>query len=58
MSKWVCDVCSFEYDEALGLPEDEIPAETKSESSRCSYPLRAWNIHILGRIDSPFPRVN
>jgi rubredoxin len=27
--KWQCTLCSFAYDEALGLPEDGIPAGTR-----------------------------
>ena len=29
MSKYVCDVCGWTYDEAVGLPEQGIPAGTK-----------------------------
>ena len=28
MRKWQCLVCSFVYEEALGLPDDGIPAGT------------------------------
>ena len=28
MRKWQCLVCSFIYEEALGLPDDGIPAGT------------------------------
>lgn len=28
MRKWQCLVCSFVYEEVLGLPEDGIPAGT------------------------------
>jgi len=28
MKKWQCFFCSFIYDEALGLPDDGIPAGT------------------------------
>ncbi len=28
MRKWQCLVCGFVYEEALGLPEDGIPAGT------------------------------
>ena len=31
MSKFVCDVCAWVYDEDLGSPEDGIPAGTKFE---------------------------
>ena len=31
MKKWVCTVCGFEYDEAVGLPDQGIPAGTKFE---------------------------
>ncbi len=31
MKKYVCDVCGWEYDEALGLPEQGIEAGTKFE---------------------------
>lgn len=31
MKKYVCSVCGFEYDEAVGLPEQGIPAGTKWE---------------------------
>lgn len=27
--KWVCTICGFIYDEAVGLPDDGIPAGTK-----------------------------
>ena len=27
--KWQCQLCSFAYDEALGLPEEGIPAGTR-----------------------------
>jgi rubredoxin len=27
--KWVCTICGFEYDEAVGIPEDGIPAGTR-----------------------------
>ena len=29
MKKYVCDICGWEYDEALGAPEHGIPAGTK-----------------------------
>ncbi|MCR7571742.1 rubredoxin, partial [Pseudomonas aeruginosa] len=29
MRKWQCVVCGFIYDEALGLPEEGIPAGTR-----------------------------
>ena len=29
--KWQCLVCSFVYEEALGMPEDGIPAGTSWE---------------------------
>ncbi len=29
MSKYVCDVCGYEYDEAVGEPDNGIPAGTK-----------------------------
>jgi len=28
MKKWQCIVCGFTYDEALGLPDEGIPAGT------------------------------
>ena len=31
MSKYVCEVCGWEYDEELGLPEKWIAAGTKFE---------------------------
>lgn len=31
MSKYVCSMCGFEYDEAVGYPELDIPAGTKWE---------------------------
>ena len=31
MSKYVCEVCGWTYDEALGMPEKGIPAGTKFE---------------------------
>ena len=31
MRKWQCVVCGFIYDEALGLPEEGIPAGTRWE---------------------------
>lgn len=31
MKKYVCSVCGFEYDEAVGLPDQGIPAGTKWE---------------------------
>ena len=31
MKKYVCNVCGWEYDEALGDPENAIPPETKFE---------------------------
>ena len=31
MKKYVCDVCGWEYDEALGDAEHGIPAGTKFE---------------------------
>ena len=31
MKKYVCDVCGWEYDEALGLPEQGIAPGTKFE---------------------------
>ncbi|MBR5542698.1 MAG: rubredoxin [Oscillospiraceae bacterium] len=31
MSKYVCDICGWEYDEAAGIPEDGIEAGTKFE---------------------------
>ena len=30
MKKYVCDVCGWEYDPAVGLPEAGIPAGTHS----------------------------
>jgi len=27
--KWQCELCAFEYDEAIGLPEDGIPVGTR-----------------------------
>lgn len=32
MRQWECEVCGFIYDEAEGLPEQEIPAGTPWES--------------------------
>ncbi len=29
MKKYVCVVCGFEYDEAAGMPNEGIPANTK-----------------------------
>lgn len=29
--KWICTVCDFVYDEALGLPEQGIPPGTRLE---------------------------
>jgi rubredoxin len=29
--KWECVICGFIYDEAEGLPEDDIPAGTRFE---------------------------
>lgn len=29
MSKWQCVVCGFIYDEAVGLPEENIPPGTR-----------------------------
>lgn len=34
MRKWQCVVCGFIYDEALGLPEEGIPAGTVGKTSR------------------------
>lgn len=31
MAKYVCDVCGYEYDEAVGIPDDGIAAGTKFE---------------------------
>ena len=31
MRKWVCDICGFVYDEAEGLPDDDIPPGTRFE---------------------------
>jgi len=31
MKKWQCVVCGFEYDEAVGMPDDGIPAGTSWE---------------------------
>lgn len=31
MRKWMCVVCGFIYDEALGLPEEDIPPGTRWE---------------------------
>ncbi len=31
MKKYVCDVCGWEYDEAVGAPEQGIAAGTKFE---------------------------
>ena len=31
MKKYVCEVCGWEYDEAVGDPENNIPAGTKFE---------------------------
>lgn len=31
MSKYVCSVCGWEYDEEVGVPENGIPAGTKFE---------------------------
>jgi rubredoxin len=31
MKKWKCVVCGFIYDEAVGMPEDGIPAGTRWE---------------------------
>ncbi|MDP1681605.1 MAG: rubredoxin [Burkholderiales bacterium] len=30
-AKWECVVCGFIYDEAVGMPEDGIPAGTRWE---------------------------
>ncbi|MFA5561155.1 MAG: rubredoxin [Eubacteriales bacterium] len=27
--KYICDICGYEYDEAVGEPENDIPAGTK-----------------------------
>ena len=31
MSKYVCQICGWVYDEEVGLPEQNIPAGTKFE---------------------------
>lgn len=31
VKKWQCMVCEFQYDEAMGLPEEGIPAGTRWE---------------------------
>lgn len=31
MKKWQCTVCDFIYDEAVGIPDEGIPAGTKWE---------------------------
>lgn len=31
MRKWRCVICDFEYDEAVGMPDDGIPAGTRWE---------------------------
>ncbi len=31
MRKWVCDIFGFVYDEAEGLPDDDIPPGTRFE---------------------------
>jgi rubredoxin len=31
MKKWQCEVCGFIYDEAAGIPEDNIKPGTKWE---------------------------
>ena len=31
MRKWQCEICGWIYDEAVGLPEDGIPAGTRWE---------------------------
>ena len=31
MKKYVCEICGWEYDEAVGCPEKNIPAGTKFE---------------------------
>ena len=31
MKKWECVVCGFIYDEAVGIPDEGIPAGTKWE---------------------------
>ncbi len=31
MKKYVCEVCGWKYDEAVGDPENNIPAGTKFE---------------------------
>lgn len=31
MRRWVCITCGFVYDEALGLPNDGVPAGTRFE---------------------------
>ena len=32
MKKWQCLVCDFIYDEAVGIPDEGIPAGTKWEN--------------------------
>lgn len=32
MSQWMCSPCGFIYDEAVGMPDHEIPAGTPFEA--------------------------
>lgn len=32
MRKWRCEICGYVYDEALGVPEDDIPPGTPWEA--------------------------
>lgn len=40
MRKWQCVVCGFIYDEALGLPEEGIPAGTRWEDIPADWSAR------------------
>ena len=56
--KYVCDVCGWEYDEALGYPEGGIAPGTKWEDLRrfCLPPLLGREGYVLRGLRSSPPK--
>ena len=46
--KWECVICGFIYDEAEGLPEDDIPPGTRFEDLPEDWECRDWGISRSG----------
>ena len=52
LRKWMCVVCGYIYDEAVGVPEEDIPAGTRWEDVP-----EAWTCPDCGTTKADFEMI-